>query len=75
MTDTTTIETTTTSRRRWTEEENQYMRENASKGAKALAEHFGRNVSQIQTQARRLGLSLRQPGSTRGRKKVVVESA
>lgn len=53
---------------RWTPSEIDYLRANASKGAKALAADLGKPEQSIRAKAVSLGLSLRQPGSTRGRR-------
>jgi predicted transcriptional regulator len=55
-------------RTRWTATEVEYLRNNATAGAKAIAEHLGRSEGQVRTQATKLRVSLRQAGSTRGRK-------
>lgn len=53
---------------RWTQTEIDYLTANANKGAQALATDLGRAPVDIRAKATRLGISLRMPGSTRGRR-------
>lgn len=69
MEDSTTQTPAVTARKPWSDSEVTFLKTYASKGAQLLAIELGRSSSQIRSKAMQLGLSLRQPGSTRGRKK------
>lgn len=53
---------------RWTQTDTDYLIANASKGALVLATELGRSATDVRAKATRLGISLRMPGSTRGRR-------
>lgn len=51
----------------WSSKEIAYLRKNAHLGARAIAEDLDKTVAAVKQQAHRLRLSLRKPGSKRGR--------
>lgn len=65
MSDTT---SSTSSRSTWTVEQTDYLKANASSGAKAIAVAVGRTEAQVRAKALKLGISLRQPGNKQGRR-------
>ncbi|NDD53577.1 hypothetical protein EBZ39_06825 [bacterium] len=56
------------SRNRWTDDDIAYIRANASAGAKAIATALNRSEATVRNKAVQLGVSLRLPGSTVGRR-------
>lgn len=65
MSETTTVKA---SRQRWTPTEIDYIKTNAASGAKAIAAALGRSEATVRNKAVQLGVSLRLPGSTVGRR-------
>ena len=64
-----TLEKSPMVRKPWSDTEVAFLQANAGKGAQLLAMELGRSTSQVRSKAMQLGLSLRQPGSNRGRRK------
>lgn len=65
MSDTT---SSTDRRSTWTVEQVEYLKANASAGAKSIALAIGRSEAQVRGKALKLGVSLRQPGNKQGRR-------
>lgn len=59
---------TTVAKKRWTAEEDATLTRLANLGAANIATALSRPVSQVRGRAKRLGISLRTSGQTRGRK-------
>lgn len=63
------VETPTTkTRKTWTVDDDQILRDNASKGAAEVANLLNRPVPHIRARATRLGVSVRRDGEKRGRR-------
>lgn len=58
-------------RRAWTDADVEYLKANASSGAKAIATALGRTEPQVRQKALNLQVSLRQPGNRQGRRTAV----
>lgn len=61
-------------RKPWTAADLEHLKANASKGAKQLSVDLDRPEQHIRAKATRLGISLRQEGSKRGRRLKAADS-